>query len=146
MKTAFYVVIAFIALFLSAVSCTGNSKNKYLALDKAEEAYARGVYQESQSIVDSLMLKSDLAEFGVDELCRMSLLFAHLGDGNGNVDINTAMAARALSAAFALDSDSTISYISRVSLDDRAYMAIIIALTTAGSDPDSLIVEPDSMY
>jgi len=124
----------------------GNVKNEDLALDKAEDAYIRGFYNEAQSIADSLMIESNLNELGVNELCRISLLFARLGDNNGNVDTNTAMAARALSAAFALDSDSTVSYLSSVALDDRACMSIITALTTAGSDPDSLIEEPDSMY
>lgn len=143
MKSAFFVVISFIVLILSAVSCTGGQE-KDLALDKAEEAYALGLYSEAQNIADSLLGSSE--KLGVNELCRISLLFAHLGDHNGNVDSNTAMAARALSAAFALDSDSTVSYLSGIALDDRACMAIVAALTTAGSEPDSFIVEPDGEY
>lgn len=144
MKTAFFVVISVIVLTLAAVSCRG-SKDDYPALDKAEEAYAVGLYSEAQSIADSLMLKSpDM--LGVNELCRISLLFARLGDNNGNIDSNTAMAARALSAAFDLDSDSTVSYLGGIALDDRARMAIVAALTTAGCETDSFIVEPDLYY
>lgn len=140
MKTAFFVVISVILLILSTVSCTGG-KDKYIALNKAEEAYATGLYSEAQSIADSIMFESSM-DLGVNELCRLSLLFARLGDNNGYVDSNTAMAARALSAAFALDSDSTANYLSGIALEDRASMAIVTALTTAGCDSDSFIVEP----
>ena len=138
MKTAFYVVIAFIALGFGASSCAHDDDTKATPIEIADGRYAK-----AQSIADSIMLGPSFADLDVAQLCRLSMLLTRLGESSTDEEVNTAMAARALEAAFALDSDSTASFIRNVPLDDRARVAIVTALSTARGD--SLIEEPDSL-
>ena len=91
------------------------------------------------------MIGSSFSTMNATQLCRLSLLYTRLGDRSTEDDANTAMATRALEAAFALDSDSTASFLNNVPVDDRARIVIINALTNARSDGDSIILEPDSI-
>lgn len=143
MKTAFYVVIAFIALGFGASSCAHDDDTKAAPIEIAEKAFADGRYAKAQSIADSIMLGPSFADLDVAQLCRLSMLLTRLGESSTDEEVNTAMAARALEAASALDSDSTASFIRNVPLDDRARVAIVTALSTARGD--SLIEEPDSL-
>ena len=54
-------------------------------------------YAAAQTICDSLAPKCDSTDMPVSELCRLSLLFMKLGDYAGDIDTNTAQAARTLS-------------------------------------------------
>lgn len=143
MKTAFYVAIVFIALGFCVSSCSHDKDTKATPLESAEEAFAAGHYSQAQNIADSLMLGSSFDRLNVSELCRLSMLFTRLGEISADEEANTAMAARALEAAFLLDSDSTASFVRNVPLDDRARVAIVTALSTARGD--TLIEEPDSL-
>ncbi len=143
MKRLVYALICVVA----AVSCTTHSgESGSEPIDAAEQAYADGHYRRAQNVAEELLTGSGLEGLDVGELCRVSLLFERLGDATGNEDGNTAVAARALSAAFAIDSDSTARYIGGLSLDDRARMSIVATLANRGNGLDSLIVEPDSIY
>ncbi len=145
MKTALYVVFVFIALYALISSCTPQKTDDICAIDTAEEAFADGRYAKAQKIADSIMIGSSFSTMNATQLCRLSLLYTRLVDRSTEDDANTAMATRALEAAFALDSDSTASFLNNVPVDDRARIVIINALTNARSDGDSIILEPDSI-
>lgn len=91
------------------------------------------------------MLGTTFGKLNVSELCRLSLLFIRLGEKSNDEQGNTAMATRALVAAYGLDSDSTSIYLHNVPVDDRARMAIVNALSNARVEGDSIIEEPDSL-
>ena len=144
MKTAFYV--ATLLIFLTAIaSCTTRGDSGMTAVEVAERAFDEHRYAKAQNIADSIMLGSTFSRLNATELCRLSLLFTRLSEKSTNAEANTAMATRALEAAFRLDSDSTTLYIHTVPLDDRAQMAIINALTKSHDEGDSIILESDSI-
>lgn len=145
MKTAFYVVFLLMTLFVASVACSRQSATVSSPLDAAEQAFSAGRYAKAQNIADSIMLGTTFGQLSAPELCRLSLLFTRLGEYSGDEQANTAMGARALVAAYERDSDSTAYFLRNVSIDDRARMAIIIALSKLTDRQDSIIEEPDSL-
>lgn len=142
MKTALYLVIP-VLLLLPA--CARHAGQQQEPLEIAETAYSEGRYSTAQNIADSIMLGTTFGKLNVSELCRLSLLFIRLGEKSNDEQGNTAMATRALVAAYGLDSDSTSIYLHNVPVDDRARMAIVNALSNAQAKGDSIIEEPDSL-
>lgn len=133
------------ALALSA--CTPSTETASGALERAEASFQAGRYAGAQRIVDSLMLNTSLDSMSVDRLCRLSLLLMRLGEKAGEEQGNTAFAARALNAAIERDSDSTVSIMNAVDVDDRARAMIVVALSNASRhDADSIQVFNDSTY
>lgn len=131
--------VAVAALF--ALSACSKQESEAAVLSEAEEAYNASDYQRAQELTDKIMDKSDLNTMSVNDLCRLSFLLMHLADNSGT-EANIASAARTLMKAMEINPDSTQAYLQEVAVDDRAAMAIIIALSEAHNNP----VSPDSLY
>lgn len=137
-------------LILSATTaCTSTSRPPAMTnLETAENAYREGRYSRAQVICDSIALGSSFGGLDVDELCRLSMLFVHLGEQNGDEGGTTAMAARCLSAAFGRDTDSTVAIIRALPPEDRSRAMLLAALTeqaTPGEVRDSIFIPDDSL-
>lgn len=138
MKNLTYLIL-FLAVLLPA--CSNSARQKDEPLVQAEEAYKIGRYAKAQIIADSLAIGSSFDKLDNDDLCRLSLLFARLGEVAGEEEANIAIAARVLEAATARDSDSTIMFINSLSPDDRARILIVETIAEAYKHP----VHPDSI-
>lgn len=133
---------------VAAAACTSGARDADASsLQKAEYAFSEGRYARSQAICDSLVLGNQFGRLNVDELCRLSMLFMRLGEQNGDEGGTTAMATRCLSAAFARDSDSTVTIIRAMPSEDRSRAMLLAALneSAATASPDSLIIPADSI-
>ncbi|MCM1441672.1 MAG: hypothetical protein NC131_21055 [Roseburia sp.] len=137
--------LALIVLLLAA--CTPDRHAAGVSdLDIAEAAYADGRYASAQNICDSLVLGSSFGSLNVSELCRLSMLFMHLGENSGDEGATTAMATRCLSEALAIDPDSTMAIIRQMPSDDRGRAIVLTALyESAQTAGDSLMIHPDSI-
>jgi len=115
------------------------------ALDRVEAAYSEGRYAKAQALADSLVIGPDFATLDTWDLCRLSLALMRLGESADASDVNTAFAARCLSAAFMRDSDSTALYIRAVNNEDRARLMLLRSLNeashTAPAAEDSISYE-----
>jgi len=137
------------ALLLAAFACSDRGKASSLSmLGTAEDALALGNVGVAQQVADSIAAADDFGGLDVDGLCRLSLLLMRLAETNVDAG-NTAMAARALEAAFMRDSDSTAVFIGNVPYDMRA--AVVVAAALAGArnhplDSDSLSLCGDSVH
>lgn len=141
----FFALLVSIALSVSLGSCSGGDNSNESAIADAEQAFGDGRYGAAMRMADSIIADT-AAPLTVGELCRLSLLCTRLSEVQGDEQANTALAARALERAFALDSDSTTAFIRNVPVDDRARISIVRALAAPRIDADSLIEEPDSIY
>ena len=104
-------------------------------LAQAEQDFDNGRYRAAQAICDSLAPKGDSTDMPVSELCRLSLLFMKLGDYTGDIDTNTAQAARTLMMAIDRDADSTLVFLNTVPVEDQARVAILTAINEARNAP-----------
>lgn len=118
----------------SLAGCQGNSA--YSTLDKAEQSYRDGRYALAQQLCDSIVLGERADSMSTAELCRLSLLFMRLADTAGDIDANTAFAARTLKAALNRNADSTLMFVSSVPVEDQARLAILTAINEAQSAPE----------
>lgn len=136
-------------LLAAAGACTTTTRPPALTeLENAEYAYNDGRYARAQAICDSLVLGTSFGHLDVDELCRLSMLFVHLGEQNGDEGGTTAMAARCLGAAFERDSDSTVAIIRVMPPEDRSRAMLLTALTeqaVPGEPRDSIFIPDDSI-
>ncbi|MDE6158050.1 MAG: hypothetical protein K2K22_04775 [Muribaculaceae bacterium] len=104
-------------------------------LEQAEQAFENGRYSTAQIICDSLAPKDGHSNASVSELCRLSLLFMKLGDYSGDIDTNTAQAARTLMMAIERNADSTLVFLNTVPVEDQARVAILTAINEARNAP-----------
>lgn len=132
-------LILILAVLLPA--CSKSTKQKDEPLVQAEEAFKIGRYAMAQLIADSLAIGSSFDKLDNEDLCRLSLLFARLGEVAGEEEANIALAARVLEAATARDSDSTAMFISALPPDDRARILIVETIAEAYKHP----LHPDSL-
>lgn len=133
---------------LIATACTQSTVEQYSELQRAQTAFVNGHFEQSQHICDSLVMGSKFSKLGVSQLCDLSMLLMRLGEKGGNEDVNTAMAARCLSAAFERDSDSTSTIIRQFPPEDRSRTMILTSLEGAYKrllNPDSILIPADSI-
>lgn len=104
-------------------------------LGEAESEFNAGNYASAQQLCDSLLLGESLTALSVDQLCRLTLLFMRLGDSAGDIDANTAFAARTLKAAVDRNADSTLIFLNSIPLEDKARLAILTAINEARYAP-----------
>ena len=131
-----------------ASACTQTSTEQRSELQRAQTAFTDGQFDKSQRICDSLVMGSKFSDLGVSQLCDLSMLLMRLGEKGGNEDVNTAMAARCLSAAFERDSDSTSVIIRHFPPEDRSRTMILTSLEGAYKrilNPDSILIPADSI-
>lgn len=114
--------------------CRGDSVMQS-PLAQAEHDFENGRYAAAQTICDSLAPKCDSTDMPVSELCRLSLLFMKLGDYAGDIDTNTAQAARTLMIAIDRNADSTLHFLNSVPVEDQARVAILTAINEARNTP-----------
>lgn len=147
MKSAFQLLSALI-LICFAVSCGGATDSVEQPLDKAEQAYQEGMYGKAQTLADSLVTEGSLRRLSPTSLCRLSLLLVRLGEVSGEIEPNTALAARALEAAVKSDRDSTVVFIEGLPVDDRARLLLVEAVSEGSRhvfDADSAEAAIDSL-
>ena len=137
-----------VAASASLVSCGGDSVSD--SVGYAEEAFNDGRFAKAQALCDSLVLGNSFSELSIDQLCRLSLLFAKLGENGADDEANTAFAAYSLRRALTLDKDSVSIFTHSLSMDDQARFMPLTVLaapvdTNAIFHADS-IFEDESVY
>ncbi|MCM1067382.1 MAG: hypothetical protein NC418_07410 [Muribaculaceae bacterium] len=135
MKRFTIYLAAGILMCAAAIQACSHPDSKLPPLARAEQAYADSRYSQAQLLCDSLILSPQYSELSVDELCRLSLLFMRLGDSAGDIDANTAFAARTLKSAIERDADSTLLFLNTVPVEDQARVAILTAINEAHDAP-----------
>lgn len=140
------LILAAIAACL--VSCGGGTPSD--PLESAEEAFNDSRFAKAQALCDSLVLGDSFSGLSVDQLCRLSLLLAKLGENGADDEANTAFAAYSLRRALTLNKDSVNIFTHSLSMDDQARF---IPLTVLAAPVDTIaifqndsIFEDDSIY
>ncbi len=126
--------MAFCAAAIIQSSCTSETQHTS-PLDRAEQFYTEGYYHDAQKLCDSLITVDRQSTMNVDELCRLSLLLMRLGDNTGDTDANTAFAARTLKSAIDRNADSVMTFLNSATVEDKARIAILTAITEARDTP-----------
>lgn len=139
------------ALTLAAAAltaCTPTTSRTTGPIDRAEAACADGRYVTAQAIADSIVLGNTFSTLGADDLCRLSLIFVHLGENSTQEDANMAFAAHSLRAARSLDSVAADRFIEGLPVADRSGMLIVSAIIEAADNPalaDTSFVTADTI-
>lgn len=147
MSSKFYTFFRNIAVGLAFAAtlvlgaCGTSSQTPVDKLDQAEESLASGDVAKAQQLADQLADDQTIGQLSTAELCRLSVLFMHLGEDN---EANTALAARAIGAAFAADRDSTQTFIDALPIADQAEIMIVATLGAPLKVKD-YTEEPDSI-
>lgn len=147
-KIANYLLLTIFVVL--AYSCGNGDRPSALSqLDEAEEALEIGHMPTAQQIADSLMLGDGFGTLDAAGLCRLTMLYVRLADENFP-ETNTSMAARALDAAYRLDSAATNDYIyNQMPPEQRPAVALVAAIVEARNKPanidDSLCVHEDNI-
>lgn len=148
MKRIFPIVVLLFSMSWLAPSCLKGTASQASLLADAELAYNQGHYDRAQLIADSIAATGDLQRLNVDMLCRLSLLYMHLGE-RSDEEANIANAAKTLDAAALRDNDSTLAFIRSLPVEDQARFVLVEAVSEGSKhilSPDSLFSEPDSLF
>ncbi len=148
MKKILLFIVFLLSLYWFTFSCSKNNVSHATLLADAEMAYSQGHYDNAQLIADSITAAGVLERMNVDMLCRLSLLYMHLGE-RFDEEANIANAAKTLDAAAARDNDSTIVFIRALPVEDQARFVLVEAVSEGSRhilDSDSLFSESDSLF
>lgn len=148
MKRIFPFIVLLLSLSWLAPSCSKNTASQTTLLADAELAYSQGHYDHAQIIADSIAAAGNLQRLNVDMLCRLSLLYMHLGE-RSDEEANIANAAKTLDAAALRDNDSTLAFIRALPVEDQARFMLVEAVSEGSKhvlSPDSLFSQPDSLF
>ena len=97
MKKILLFIVFLLSLYWFTFSCSKNNVSHATLLADAEMAYSQGHYDNAQLIADSITAAGVLERMNVDMLCRLSLLYMHLGE-RFDEEANIANAAKTLDA------------------------------------------------
>lgn len=140
MKPSRLIIAACAAIALCA--CTPQSPAD--AVDAVAAALDAGDTARAQSRADALLADSAaFSALSATQLCRLSRALVHI-DPEGNAEANDASAARCLTRARALQSDSVSEYLRNLSGEDAGRLAVLDRVGTYLEIPrDSLVASED---
>ena len=143
--TAFFIAVVVAAAAMTA--CSYSPAPTGGALERAEQAFAEGRAVSAQAIADSIVLGSSFGDLDTEGLCRLSILFVHLGENAPHEETNMAFAAHALKAAYMRDSAYTAQFVSALPVEDRPGIMIVTAIVDAANPlrPDTLDIPADTI-
>lgn len=135
-----HIIAVCAALGLCACGTSGTTD----AVDAVTAALDAGDCARAQSRADALLADSAaFSALSATQLCRLSRALVHI-DPDGNAEANDASAARCLTRARALQSDSVTEFLLSLSGEDAGRLAVLDRVGTYLEIPrDSLVGSED---
>jgi len=98
-------------MFLTLVCACSQSQQKSLVIEKASQEVSHGNFSEAVAMIDNMFAAADTAGLTAGDYCRVAMIYAVAADNDVNRDVNIAEAAKWLSHAKKLSSDSVSVFI-----------------------------------